>query len=209
MSVRRIRGPAYYPLSPCFSLSPSVYCVSAPLSLKNERVIESVTYSWQTGIAADACWHLIELLMQHTKAEAPIQFGCFPSQPTALCVSLKGHRNTWWGPGESITLLENPIRWWTSILDMTMMSLAPSYVFKFFFFDVCRLFVYRSSGRDVLDCLKFRINTILRVCQTENGVSFRSDVTALKSCKDKSGFKLALQRKLSRGHDQVKMFSFS
>lgn len=79
----------------------------------------------------------------------------------------------------------------------------------FFFFDVCRLFVYRSSGRDVLDCLKFRINTILRVCQTENGVSFRSDVTALKSCKDKSGFKLALQRKLSRGHDQVKMFSFS
>lgn len=80
MSVRRIRGPAYYPLSPRFSLSLSLslcYCVSAPLSLKNERVIESVTYSWQTGIAADACRHLIELLMQHTKAEAPIQFGCF------------------------------------------------------------------------------------------------------------------------------------
>lgn len=64
-----------------------------------------------------------------------------------------------------------------------MMSLAPSYVFSFF--DVCRLFVYRSSGRDVLDCLKFRINTILRVCQTENEVSFRCDVTALKSRKDK------------------------
>lgn len=86
------------PLGPCL-LSCLFLSASAHRNLKNKRATQCLTYLYQTVTAADAHWHLIDLLMQLTEADAPsFVSGCFHLSQVALALMLKNHRNTWCGP---------------------------------------------------------------------------------------------------------------
>lgn len=109
------------PLRPCL-LSCLFLSASAHRNLKNKRVTQCLTYLYETVTAADAHWHLIDLLMQLTEADAPsFLSGCFHLSQVALALMLKNIGTPGGGPGRP-----------PSAPGTTMTSLAPSDVLNIF-----------------------------------------------------------------------------